>query len=205
MRRWIVVDGRATQAALETVREVVGTFRSEEHLAAAMAELTQAGWDRADLSLLGAESVIRPHVEAPIEETAREATDDPTLPRSAVFTDTDERQGRTLLGGMAGVIAALGAAGAVVVTGGGALAALVGAAVAGGGATAAVQAAGRWLGARRDDFLQEQIDRGGILLWVALRKAGQEERAQEILERHGAEHVHVHEVPVEVEQGPPAT
>lgn len=200
-----MANERATRTVQETVREAVGTFRSEEHLGAAVTELTRSGWDRADLSLLGAESAIRPQVDAPIQETAREATDDPTLPRGAVVTDTDERQGRTLLGGMAGVIAAFGAAGAVVVTGGGALAAMVGAAVAGGGATAAVQAAGRWLGARRDDFLQEQIDRGGILLWVALRKPGQEEKAQDILRRHGAEHVHVHEVPVEVEQGPAGT
>lgn len=187
------------------MREAVGTFRSEEQLAAAVGELTRSGWDRADLSLLGASSVIDPHVAAPAGKTAPEASDDPNLPRTAVVTDVDEAQGRTLLGGMAGVMAGFAAAGAVVVTGGGALAAMVGAAIAGGGATAAVQAAGRWLGERRNDFLQEQIDRGGILLWVTLRKAGQERRAQEILRRHGAENVNIHELPVEVELGPSAT
>lgn len=188
---------QAVPASPGTQREAVGTFRSEEQLEAAISELTSSGWDRADLSLLGSSSVIDPHVTVPPGQDSREAGEDPDAPRSPVVSDVDERQGRTLIGGMAGVIAAFGAAGAVVVTGGGALAAMVGAAIAGGGATAAVEAAGRWLGARRNEFLQEQIDRGGILLWVALRKPGQEQKAQEILRRHGADSVHIHEVPVE--------
>lgn len=183
-------------------REAVGTFRSEEQLEAAVSELASAGWDRAEMSLLGAHSMIAPHVETP-PQGARKASDDPDLPRGSVVSDDDMRQGRTLASGMAGVVAAFGAAGAVVVTGGTALAAVVGAAVAGGGATAAVHAAGRWLSGRHDDFLQEQIDRGGILLWVALRQPGQDQKAQEILRRHGAENIHVHELPVEVERAPP--
>ncbi len=178
----------------ELVREAVGTFRSEERLEAAVSELTSSGWDRAQLSLLAPESLVSPHLGT-LQRTAREASDDPELERGAVVSDADVRQGRTLASGMAGVIAAFGAAGAVVATGGGALVALVGAAIAGGGATAAVNAAGRWLGARHDDFLQEQVDRGGILLWVTLRSPGQDEKAQEILRRHGADNVHIHELP----------
>lgn len=197
---------QAVPASADAQREAVGTFRSEEQLEAAISELTSSGWDRADLSLLGSSSVIDPHVTVPPGEDARQASRDPDVPRSPVVSDVDERQGRTLVGGMAGVIAAFGAAGAVVVTGGGALAAMVGAAIAGGGATAAVEAAGRWLGARRNEFLQEQIDRGGILLWVALRKPGQEQKAQEILRRHGADNVHIHELPLdEARAAPPAS
>jgi hypothetical protein len=179
--------------AEETVREAVGTFRSEERLEAAISELTSSGWDRAELSLLAPESLIAPHL--PVEQPARQAVDDPTLERGAVVSDADVRQGRTLASGMAGVIAAFGAAGAVVATGGSALIALVGAAVVGGGATAAVHAAGRWFGARREHFLDEQVDSGGILLWVHLRAPGQEQEALNILRRHGAENVHVHELP----------
>lgn len=187
------------------VREAVGTFRQEKRLEAAVSALASAGWDRADMSLLAAQSLVSPHLDAvqPAGESAREASDDADLPRGPVVSDPDFRQGRTLAGGMAGVVAAFGAAGAVVVTGGTALAAVVGAAIAGGGAAAAAHAAGRWLTARRDDFLQEQVDRGGILLWVALRKPGQAEMAMEILRQHGAENVHVHALPVAEERAPP--
>lgn len=190
--------------AREVAREAVGTLHSEEALEAAVSELTSSGWDRARLSIVAAESVLAPHLP-PSEKPVETAADDPAVERGAVVTDTDMRQGRTLASSMAGVIAAFGAAGAVVVTGGGALAAVVGAAAVGGGVTAAAHAAGRWLSDRREQFLDEQVERGGILLWVALRDAGEDRKATDILRRHGAEDVHVHEIDVAAAHAPPAT
>jgi hypothetical protein len=190
---------RAASTA-ELAREAVGTFHFEAALEAAVSELASAGWDRARLSILAAESVLAPHL--PVSESTTAAADDPQAPRGAVVSDTDMRQGRTLASSMAGVIAALGAAGAVVVTGGGALAAVVGAAAVGGGVTAAAHAAGRWLNDRREKFLEEQIERGGILLWVALRDPGEDRQATDILRRHGAADVHVHEIDVEAAHAP---
>ena len=43
--------------------------------------------------------------------------------------------------------------------------------------------------------LQEQLDRGGLLLWVHTRDAAHEERATEILRRHSGRDVHVHDLP----------
>lgn len=190
--------------APEVAREAVGTFHSEAALEAAVSELASSGWDRARLSIVAAESVLAPHLP-PQEKPAEAAADDPEVERGAVVTDTDMRQGRTLASSMAGVIAAFGAAGAVVVTGGGALAAVVGAAAVGGGVTAAAHAAGRWLGDRREQFLDEQVERGGILLWVQLRDGSEDHKAMEVLRRHGAEDVHVHEIDVAAAHAPPAT
>lgn len=188
--------------APEVVREAVGTFRSEEALEAAVSELTSSGWDRARLSIVAAQSVLAPHLP-PSEKSAEAAADDPSVERAAVVTDTDMRQGRTVVSSMAGVIAAFGAAGAVVVTGGGALAAVVGAAAVGGGVTAAAHAAGRWLNDRREQFLDEQVERGGILLWVDLRHSGEDRKATDILRQHGAEDVHVHQIDVAAAHAPP--
>jgi hypothetical protein len=43
--------------------------------------------------------------------------------------------------------------------------------------------------------MQEQLDRGGVLLWVHLRDATAEERALDVLRRHGARDVHMHDIP----------
>ena len=49
---------------------------------------------------------------------------------------------------------------------------------------------GRW-----DTYLREQLDRGGLLLWVRTYGAEGERQATEILRRWSAEDVHVHELP----------
>jgi hypothetical protein len=165
--------------------EIVALFRSPEALEAAINDLSSAGWDRSEMSLLAQKSVLAP--DPPQEGTMREAAAAPKEGKSAVVSDSDVRQGRTLATSLAGVIAAFAATGATILTGGTALAALVGAAVAGGGAAAAVNALGQWADKSRRDYLQEQIERGGIVLWLTLRDPEQEHLAHEILTRHGAE------------------
>ncbi len=43
--------------------------------------------------------------------------------------------------------------------------------------------------------MREQLERGGVLLWVRLPDAAAEPRALDILRRHSAHDVHVHEFP----------
>ena len=181
--------------------EVVGLFRSPEALEAAISALTSAGWDRSELSLLGQKGAFDP--KPPIgRETAEQAADDPRTSRASVVSEPDIRQGRTLATSLAGVTAAFIAAGATAVTGGTALAAVIGAAAAGGGAAAAVEALGQWVGKSRADFLHEQIQRGGILLWVMLRSPEHEGKAREILMHHGAEIVHAHDAELPTHPAP---
>jgi hypothetical protein len=46
------------------------------------------------------------------------------------------------------------------------------------------------------DRLQEQLDRGGLLLWVRTWDAEHEKRASDILSKHSGRDVHVHSLPV---------
>ncbi|MCC6468200.1 MAG: hypothetical protein IT563_07760 [Alphaproteobacteria bacterium] len=178
---------------MEDLTEAVGTFDTTEQLEAAIDALERAGWDRADLSVLAQKDIVLPPA-GPTMHDAQQAADDASAPRSPIVPDVDIRQGRTLAASMAGVIAAFVATGATVVTGGGALAAVVGAAAAGGGATALVHALGRMIGDNHESFLHDQINQGGILLWVRLKKPGQEALAQDILRQHGAQNVHIHDL-----------
>jgi hypothetical protein len=174
-----------------TTDELVGLFHSADAVESAISDLASAGWDRSDLSLLAQKSVINP--TPPIGgATTEQAADAPGIARAPVVSEPDIQQGRTLATSLAGVTAAFIAAGATVVTGGTALAALIGAAAAGGGAAAAVEALGQWVGRNRADFLEQQIQRGGILLWVLLRSPDQESRARAILTRHGADLIQAH-------------
>lgn len=178
-------DARTERAA----DEIVGLFRSADAVESAISALTGDGWDRSELSLLAQKSAF--DADPPMGDAER-AADDPTTQRAPVVSGTDVRQGRTLATSLAGVIGAFLASGATILTGGTALAAIIGAAAAGGGAAAAVNAIGQWAGQSRDDFLHEQIKRGGILLFVMLRRPDQEPIARDILRRHGAKEVRVH-------------
>lgn len=171
--------------------EIVGAFPSAEALEAAISELASAGWDRSEMSLLGRDSVVAGET---LEVDVREKAADPRADHDAVISDPDIRQGRTLAAGMAGVVAAFVASGATVLTGGTALAAVVGAAVAGGGAAAVVEGIASVAGKGREDFLHDQLEQGGILLWAKLQAPEDEAKAREILARHGATDVQVHPV-----------
>jgi hypothetical protein len=169
-------------------REMVGVFRSAEALEAAISGLASAGWDRAEMSLLGEKEVLSPG------RSTHQVADARDTDRRPVVSDTDVRQERTLAASMGGVVAAFAATGATILTGGTALAAIVGAAVAGGGATIAIEAIGRWLGGERAESLKEQFKHGGILLWVMLRNEDEELRARELMLSNGAVAVHAHDL-----------
>jgi hypothetical protein len=184
----------AREPEIALVREAVGAFRSADALEQAVSTLASSGWDRSEMSLVAQHGMFAPTLPADGKDMHR-AADDPNVDRSPVVSKDDVRQGRTLATSLAMVVAAFAASGATILTGGGALAALVGAAAAGGGAAAAVNAVGRWAGGSREMFLRDEIEQGGILLWVKVRNEDQATKATEILRRCGATDVHLHEVP----------
>jgi hypothetical protein len=57
---------------------------------------------------------------------------------------------------------------------------------------------GKAYGKSQHTFLREQLERGGILVWVRTPDPAAEERAQFILRKYSAHDVHVHEVPASV-------
>ncbi|HUJ97396.1 MAG TPA: hypothetical protein VLV85_04070 [Stellaceae bacterium] len=181
--------------AATTLREAVAVFDDPEALKAAVSDLQSNGFDRADISFLAREG-FEGHLKTNYGDV-RQAEDDPAAPRDAVIVDTDIRQRRTLEISMATVIAAFAAAGFTVMSGGAtALAAGVAAAAAAGvgGAGALL---GKAYGAGQQTFIKEQLDRGGVLLWVRTPDAAAETRALDILHHHAGHDAHIHEVPAE--------
>jgi hypothetical protein len=181
-------------ASARTVYEAVGVFHDPAALHGAISDLSGAGVDRAEMSILAQEGILEGE-PATGYRTTRQAADDPTAPRQAIYADTDVRQGRTLVTSMASVIAAFAASGAVVLTGGAALAAIAAAIGAGGGVGALGALVGKRVGDAQQNYLSEQMARGGILLWIKITDPAHEARIREILERHAAD-VHVHDIPL---------
>lgn len=166
-------------------REIVAIFRSPQRLDAAVSDLCSAGWDRAELSLLGPKEHLSP------SKSSSEQAADPSSPRTAVFSDSDARQDRTLAASLAGVVAGFIASGAIVATGGTALVALVGAAAAGGGGALAGEFIGRMLNKNMTEPLEDQLAQGGIVLWALLRSSDQETQARAIMAKNEAADIHV--------------
>ena len=52
-----------------------------------------------------------------------------------------------------------------------------------------------WMDKRHAEWLEDQLDRGGILLWVRTPDTAAERKALEVLTRYSAHDVHVHGVP----------
>jgi hypothetical protein len=171
-----------------TIREAVAVFDDAEKLESAVSELQSKGIDRSELSFLAHDES---HGRLPGE--IRQAADDPTTPREPVVSDTDLRQGRVLGTGLAATIAAFAAAGLTVATGGVAAATI---AVAAGGVGAASTLFGRKLADDQASFLDAQLARGGVLLWVRTRNSASEQTVLEVLRRHSA-HAYLHDLPAE--------
>ncbi len=176
------------------VREAVAVFHDEASLRGAADELLMSGFDRSYLSLLGGHRAVERKLGHMYERVA-EVEDDPDAPHRAYMSSDSRIEAESgIIGGLA-YVGAVCAVGAVVASGGTVAAALAGAAAAGGAGGLIGAALAGVIGSHHADYLQEQLDRGGLVLWVRTRDAAHEKRAVEILARHSAEDIHVHELP----------
>lgn len=180
------------------VREAVGVFHDANALEAAVDELLESGFERGEISLLASDRTVEDKLGHAYRKVT-EMEDDTGAPRVA-YVDRDSLiEGKTgMIGGLA-YVGALAAAGAVVASGG-TLAAVIAAAVGAGGAGGVLGTfAARWIGRDHATSMQNQLDKGGLLLWVHVRDQDHEKRAVDILSRHSADDVHVHDLPAQVE------
>jgi hypothetical protein len=166
-----------------SLRDAIAYFDDTQTLEAAVAALQSHGFDRADISFVTREGFLGAHAGAP------------DAGHAAPIESTDMQQGRTLATSMAAVIAAFAAAGFTVATGGAALVAVGAAAVAGLGVGGIGAAIGQGAGASARNSIDEQLARGGVVLWVRTRDAAAEARALTILRDEGGAAVHLQEVP----------
>jgi len=177
-----------------THTEAVAVFSDSKTLQAAIDDLLSHGFNRADISLLAGEEAVDAklgHVYLKTEELE----DDPNVPTVAYVSKEaiGDAEG-ALVGGLVyvGAVAAIGA----VVASGGTLAVVLTAAVLAGGTGGLIGAAlASLVGERHAHHIQEQLDHGGLLLWVRTWDKDHEARAVDVLSRYSAHDVHVHELP----------
>jgi hypothetical protein len=179
----------ATQSSLASVCEVVGVFHNPEDLESAIDELLSSGFDRAELSLLASQDAVATKLGG-YYRPAGDLADDPAVPRAAFVSTAaiGDAEG-ALIGGLA-YVGATAAIGAVVMSGGALGAAVAAAALAGGTGGLIGSALAHWVGHHHAAYLHDQIENGGLLLWVRAWNEADEARALEIIGKHAADKVH---------------
>lgn len=175
----------------QSVREAVGYFTSVEDLEAAIDELESSGFDRAEISLLASERTVD-NVLGHKYRKVSELEDDPSVPRTHYVSRESVGAAEGALIGTPLYFAALAAFGAIVVSGGTLAAALAGAAAAGGTGALIGGALARLVGKQHAEYLQNELEHGGLLLWVRTWNVSDEERAVAIMKKHSGRDVHVH-------------
>jgi len=176
------------------IREAVGVFHDERSLQSAVDALLIAGFDRSYLSLLAGPRRVETKLGHPVERVA-DLEDDTEVPTQA-YVGTDSRtEGKGVLLGVPFYVGACAAAIIVLASGGSLLWAFVAAAVVGAACTAIGIVVARVFDRQHARKLQEQLVRGGLLLWVRTPSPEDERRAIEALRLNGADDVHIHDLP----------
>jgi len=176
------------------IREAVAAFTSAQDMEAAIDELLSSGFARAEISLLAASDTVREKLGHAFSST-RELEDDADVPTTAYVAreSIGDAEG-AVIGGLMYVGAFL-AFGPVVASGGAIGAAIIAAMLGGSGGAAVGSILAALIGKNYSDYLEVQLESGGILLWVRTRDDEHEERAKDILSRHSGQGVHVHGIP----------
>lgn len=167
----------------QNLREVVAVFDDLETLESTIYELETKGFDRAAFSMLASEHAVKDKLGHHYRQVT-EVEDDPKVPRATFFSRISRLEAEYL------PAPALAAIGVLMLAGTGTLPVLI---AAGGGALIGA-ALGRLMHERQATHVQEQLDRGGLLLWANVRNAGEEETAQKVLRSRSAHDVHAHAI-----------
>lgn len=186
--------GGTPEPSMGSLREAVGLFNDPKAMERAVEELLTDTFEQHDISILAREQTVKDQLSHRLA-TTESLADDATAPREGYPAPEARTEGRGALASMLGYAGAVTAAGLVFATGGTILPAIAAGLVAGGGAAAAGIGLGNALDAKFVDHFERQIEQGGIIVWVRVADPSHERTALEILARHGAHDVHVHELP----------
>jgi len=170
----------------QTSREVVAVFDDVDGLDKAVYALETRGFDRAAFSLLASEHAIAERLGHRYRQVA-EVEDDPQVLRETFFSRASRLEAEYL------PAPALAAIGALIIAGTGTLLPVV---IAASGGALIGAALGRLMHERHATRVREQLERGGLLLWVNVRNVTEENTALEVLRAHSAHDVHAHDIAV---------
>ena len=176
------------------IKEAVAVFHKVDALEAAIDDLEEHGYDRATISLLAGDQAVREKLHRYFVE-ARDVEDNPHAPRAAYVSQESVGAAEGALIGGALYVAAVPTAGAVIAGGGPMGAAIVAACLAGGVGATIGGVLAKFLDVTHADYLNRQLDRGGITLWVRTTDPEKERHAIEILKSHAGDDVHLHAMP----------
>lgn len=168
----------------DKIREAVGVFDDQGSLDDAVYALQTRGFDRAAFSVLASERAVAQKLGHRYQ-AVREVEDDAGVPRETFFSRISRFEAEVLptpLLASIGVLALAGVGSVLTVV------------VAAGAGAALGAALGRLIHEHHAARVQEQLARGGLVLWVNLRNAEEERTALEVLRARSAHDVHVHEL-----------
>ena len=172
----------------ETVREIVAVFENPDDIERAVFDLETHGFDRAAISLLATEQAVKEKLGREYHRI-EEMEDEPKAPRETFFTRVSRIEAEV------GVVAALASFGALAAAGTGAAIVTLPMLIAAGTGAAIGGVLSGLMHRHHAQRVSEQLARGGLLLWVAVRDAKQEEIALKLLLGYATHDVHVHEFP----------
>lgn len=181
--------------ASDTVREAVAAFDTQKEMEDAIDELESSGFDRADIAMLANAETVDEKLGHHYRKV-RDLEDNPDVPTTAYVPRESIGEGEGALIGALTYVGAVAALGAVVASGGAVAAVITAAAIGGGTGGLIGSVLATLLGEHHAKTLADQLDKGGILVWVRTRDAEHEKRAVAILDKHSAHDVHVHSLPV---------
>lgn len=176
-----------------TIREAVGIFFGQQQLEEALQDLQESGFEHDEIGLLAGEHAIEKSL-GELYSRVNTYTDRSKAPETAfVKNESLGETFRSLSNGLVftGASSAMGVA--VVSAGifGGAVVVAAAGAVAVAGVSALV---GTMIHQSDAEYLEEQVDKGHLLLFVRVSSPEEERQAVEILSRHAAYDARVHEV-----------
>jgi hypothetical protein len=165
---------------IDTIQEVVAVFDTLAQLEDAVLDLQTHGFDRAALSVLASEHAVQQKLGRSYR-TVQEMEDEPRAPRETFYSRVSRMEAEY---GLPAFLAAIGglAFGVSVVPA--LIAAGTGAAIGG--------VLGHMIHRRHAELLREQLERGGLLVWVNVRNQAEADKAIEILQGKSAHDVHLH-------------
>jgi len=184
----------AATRSLLTHTEAVAVFHDVASFQAAIDDLLMAGFDHGDINVLAHEETVTSKLGREYQSTA-EFEDNPEAPRIGFVPEETIGDAEGALIGAGVYVPAIAGSLAVVASGGTMLGAFAAAAIAGGAGGLIGAALARRIGNEHAKHLDQHLHRGGLLLWVRTRDAEREKTALEILRRHSAHDVHLHELP----------
>jgi xanthosine utilization system XapX-like protein len=175
-------------------REVTGVFHSRKALDAAVQDLLVSGIDRADIDVSASLDQLQRRVNY-LSIPPADLADMPTAARQPFFGSDDLLATEAVISSVIGCAVAVAMSFYLVTRDMAAppailLSVLCGIAV----GAAAIRPVRRLLRRERARGLERLSEAHGLLIWVRVRSPETEAKSREILMRHGAKAVHIHEI-----------